>query len=113
MTADLTAAGQEDFLRQYEELATVAYTPNPLPLDASPLLQVNWGQVRSLHVITSRPSVPLLEVLHEFSKQHCKVACIVPLTIAAVGLRIRVQELDVRMVLISRPEEMAQLGECL
>lgn len=113
VSADLTASGQEDFLRQYEELATVPYTPNPLPLDASRLLAANWGQVRSLHVVTSRPSDLLLEVLHEFSKQHCKVACTVPMTAAAAGLQFQAQELDVPMVLISRPEEMGRLGECL
>ena len=113
ITADLTATGQEDFLRQYEELATVPYTANPLPLDASQLLEVTWGQVRTLHVVTSRPSGLLLEVLHEFSKQHCQVACTVPMTALSAGLLPQAQELDVHMVPISRPEEMARLGECL
>ncbi len=111
--ADLTAFGQEDFLVQYEKLATVTYTPSPLPLDVSRFLDTSWGQVRSLHVITSRPSIQLLEALHEFSQQHCKVACTVPMTATAAGLQSQAQALDVPLVQISCPGEMGRLGEWL
>ena len=108
-----SAANRDEFFPLYERLATVEYTPNPLPLDAESLIDGSWGQMRTIHMITSRPSAHLLEVLHALSGRHSRAVCIVPMTAGAPPLLSLAAELNVRMLAISRPEEIAGLGECL
>ena len=110
---DCSAAGREEFFPMYELLATVAYTPNPQPLDASSLLDGNWGQVRTIHLVTSRPSPHLLETLHVFTQRRCRAVCIVPMMASAAPLIPLAGELGVRLLPVSRPEEIAALGDCL
>lgn len=110
---DWSAAGPEDFFPLYELLATAPFTAHPQPLDASCLLEGNWGQVRTVHLITSRPSPHLFEVLHTFTRRHCQAVCIVPMTAEAGSWISLAGELNVRVVAISRPEEIAALGDCL
>lgn len=110
---DCYAAVPEEFFPLYDLLATVPFTPHPQPLDASRLLEGNWGQVRTVHLITSRPSPHLFEVLHAFTQRRCRVVCIVPMTAEAVSWIPLAGELNVRVVAISRPEEIAALGDCL
>ena len=69
--------------------------------------------MRTIHMITSRPSAHLLEVLHALSGRHSRAVCIVPMTAGAPPLLSLAVELNVRMLAISRPEEIAGLGECL
>ena len=110
---DCYAAGREEFFPLYELLATVPYTPHPQPLDAACLLDGNWGQVRTIHLVTSRPSPHLLEILHVFTQRRCQAVCIVPMTVGAASLMPLAGELGVRLVPVSRPEEIAALGDCL
>ncbi len=108
-----TAANRDEFFPLYERLATVGYTPNPQPLDAESLIDGNWGQMRTIHMVTSRPSPHLLEILHALSGRHSRAVCIVPMTAGASSLLPLAAELNVHMLAISRPEEIAGLGECL
>ena len=63
--------------------------------------------------MTSRPSPHLLETLHVFTQRRCRAVCIVPMMAGAAPLIPLAGELGVRLLPVSRPEEIAALGDCL
>lgn len=110
---DCSAAGREEFFPMYELLATVAYTPNPQPLDASSLLDGNWGQVRTIHLVTSRHPPTCSKPCMCLRSAAARAVCIVPMMAGAAPLIPLAGELGVRLLPVSRPEEIAALGDCL
>ena len=72
------------------------------------------SSIRSLHVITYRLSHELLEALRPLTAKRIPVTCIVPPDGALQELRQHALDIDVRLVPIFGPEDIAaRLGDCL
>lgn len=72
------------------------------------------SSIRSLHVMTYRLSHELLEALRPLTAKRIPVTCIVPPDGALQELRQHALDIDVRLVPIFGPEDIAaRLGDCL
>ena len=81
--------------------------------DLSSLLDANLGAVRSVHVLTNRPTPELLETLRLLAGRRCLVSCLCPDFPYARQLRASCPE-DVHLYLITSPADiLAQMGESL
>lgn len=103
----------DDFAEIYTLLAELPFQPDPLALDVSPLLDAKLGAVRSVHVLTNRPSPELLEALRLLANRRCLVSCLCPDFLYARQLRAACPE-NVHLLLITSPADiLAQMGESL
>lgn len=104
---DITVGGPEDFSTLYASLATLPFRVEQGPLDLSGMSMAELGAVRSIYVVTCRPSEALFDTLRMFAARRCTVSCISPYTQNQT-------EDDIRHITIARPEEIAStLGRCL
>ena len=77
-SVQLTGRSPDDFAEIYTLLAELPFQADPLPLDLSSLLDANLGAVRSVHVLTNRPTPELLETLRLLAGRRCLVSCLCP-----------------------------------
>ena len=112
-SVQLTGRSPDDFAEIYTLLAELPFQADPLPLDLSSLLDANLGAVRSVHVLTNRPTPELLETLRLLAGRRCLVSCLCPDFPYARQLRASCPE-DVHLYLITSPADiLAQMGESL
>ena len=72
------------------------------------------ASIRALHVLTYRLSHNLLEALRPLTAKKIRVTCIVPPDAAVQELTRHAQDIDVQLVSIFSPDDIAaRLGECL
>ena len=89
-----------------------AVVPGYFELDAPAARSM--ASIRALHVLTYRLSHDLLEALRPLTAKKIRVTCIVPPDGALQELRQHALDIDVRLVPIFGPEDIAaRLGDCL
>lgn len=104
----------EEFPAMHTLLAELDFgaVPGFFELDAPAVRTMS--SIRSLHVITYRLSHELLEALRPLTAKRIPVTCIVPPDGALQELRQHALDIDVRLVPIFGPEDIAaRLGDCL
>ena len=103
----------DDFAALYTLLAEISFGPEPGTLELSELTDANLGAVRSIYVLTHRPSPGLLETLQILAGRRCSVCCLCPDFPYARQLAAAPPE-DVRLLLITRPADiLTELGDSL
>lgn len=108
-----TARSYDEFTALYTLLAEIPVDDDAQPLELYELLRSRLGSLRSVHVITSRPTPDLLEGLRELAQRRCLVTCLCPDIPYTRQLKGSCPE-DVHMALIYGPGDIpAQLGEYL
>lgn len=109
----LRAEGPEDFDAACTFLAELPFAPADEPLDGDSLLEESAGALRSLHVITHRPTQNLLDALRSVAERRCLVSCLCPDFPEARWL-LNGCPAEVRLVLVSRPSDiLTELGDSL
>ena len=109
----MTAHSYDDFSEIYDMLAEMPFSAEPDALDLSTLPDANLGAVRSLHVLTHRPSPDLLETLRILAGRRCTVTCLCPDFPYARQLAAACPE-EVRLLLITRPADiLTELGDAV
>lgn len=104
----------EAFEEIHSLLATVPFAKTGEPFFPGVLTPWLGRTIRSVHVLTHRPSRELLEALRPFADRHCRISCIIPPSPAAAPLMDFAQETGIRLVSIMRPDDIAaKLGDCL
>ena len=104
----------EDFPAMHTLLAELnfAVVPGYFELDAPAARSM--ASIRALHVLTYRLSHDLLEALRPLTAKKIRVTCIVPPDAAVQELARHAQDIDVQLVSIFSPDDIAaRLGECL
>ena len=104
----------EEFPAMHTLLAELDFgaVPGFFELDAPAVRTMS--SIRSLHVMTYRLSHELLEALRPLTAKRIPVTCIVPPDGALQELRQHALDIDVRLVPIFGPEDIAaRLGDCL
>ncbi len=108
-----TARSYDEFTDIYTLLAEIPVEPDTQPLDLDALLESRLGSLRSLHILTCRPTPLLLEALRELAQRNCLVTCLCPDLPYTRQLCASCPE-DVHMALLYGPGDiLAQLGEFL
>lgn len=109
----LKAEGPEDFDAACTFLAELPFAQTDVPLDADALLEESGGALRSLHVITHRPTLDLLDALRTLAEGRCLVSCLCPDFPEARWL-LNNCPAEVRLILVSRPSDiLTELGDSL
>ena len=108
-----TARSCDEFTGLYALLAEIPVAADPQPLELFDLIRSRLGSLRSLHIITSRPTADLLEGLRELAQRRCLVTCLCPDLPYTRQLKRACPE-EVHMALVYGPGDIpAQLGEYL
>lgn len=108
-----SAWGEEDFLDLYTQLAEVPFGPSDQALDLADLPEIQQGSMRSVYLLTHRPSLELLETLQTITAHHCQAVCLCPDFPAARQLTASCPP-DVQLLFITRPTDIFdQLGDRL
>ncbi len=109
---DMTAYTLEDFYPLYTLLATVPFHRQHQPLDPG-ISSLAAGSVRTLHLLSYRPSRELLEALRPLAA-HCRITCVVPPLAGLTALEQQALEAGIHLVPILCPEDITtKLGEYL
>lgn len=109
----VTAGDSGEFFGLYALLAEMPFDAVPDALDLSMLPDDNLGAVRSIHIITHRPSPALLETLRILALRRCLVSCLTPDTAYARELAAACPE-EVRLLPVAQPADiLTEWGDSL
>lgn len=111
---DCAAHTMDDFTMMYADLAVIPFLNHAAAFDTAVLSESVLGPLRALHILTYRLSHELLEALRPLTAKRCRVTCIVPPNAELTLLAQHARDVDVRLVPILCPEDIAaKLGDCL
>lgn len=104
----------EEFPVMHTLLTELRFGPAPGFFELAAPAARTMFSIRALHVLTYRLSHELLETLRPLTAKKIRVTCILPSSGALWELERHARDIDVRLVPIFGPEDIAaRLGDCL